>query len=316
MSSPKKILILIILILLIILIWLVYNVFTQEQTTEQIKPESNLIGAVIPTTQTTPQKLTQLTNRPILGLAIANNKLKFFDKTTGHIFEMALDGTREKEIIASDIPSLVSAKWNTDSTKAIIKTTEKQYFYDYATNQVVLIDFQNPVWFKNKIIYQCSQGICQSNADSNTEELIFQTPIQDINIITADKIYFYPKPSALAQSTVFSINPLKKVLGPYQGLIFKNPDLYSIGIKPHNTIADKCIANYCAVPKKWPDNMLIPDDYYKNLFNTQDTFLNIKTKKEIIQTSYDVQNLLFNNNKLYFTDKTTNYLYMIRLDEE
>lgn len=316
----KKILIIIISILLIILIWLFYNIWKNTQGEKEISGRDviNRVSTTATIVPTTKQKLTQLTSKPIIGLVIADQKLKYFDKQTGHLFEMYPDGTRQRKIISSDIPNLTSAIWDSSGTKAVLQTQEKQYFYDFATNQVLLVNFINPVWLGNKIVYKCSQGICQSDADGFNEKIIFKTKMQDFNLVSDNQnIYIYQKPSAKAPSTVYLIGKqIKKILGPHYGLIFKSLDNYSIGLEPYGTIADKCISNYCAVPQNLAANALMPDDYYKNLLKTKDAFWDIKNKKEIIKTSYDAENLLVFENKLYFTDKNTGYLYMIRLSSE
>ncbi len=321
----KKILIIIISLLLIILIWLVYNIWQgmrqkDEGVLQYAPTKSSLTGSIGQITQ--PQKLTQLTTRPILGLTIADQKLKYFDKSNGHIFEMSPDGTREREIISSDIPGLLDVIWDQTSSKAIIQTQDKQYFYDFSTNQVILTDFKDPVWFKDQIIYQCSPGVCQSNADGFNEKIIFQTNLKDFNIVSDNQaIYIYQKASVKAPSIVYQINPLKKILGPYYGLIFKNPNLYSIGLEPYGTIADKCASQdniiYCALPQNLDKNILMPDDYYKHLIITKDSFWQFdgQNKKEIIKTPYDAENLLISENKLFFTDKTTGYLYITSVSE-
>jgi len=315
----KKILIIIISLLLIVLIWLVYNIWQgmkdeKPAITESPIKKTPLTSSIITTTQ--PQKLQQLTTKPIIGLVISGQKLKYFDKINGHIFEMSPDGTREREIISSDIPGLLNVVWDQTSSKAIIQTQDKQYFYDFSTNQVILADFKDPVWFKDQIIYQCSSGVCQSDPDGFNEKIIFQTSLKDFNIVSDNQaIYIYQRTSAKAPSIVYQINPFKKIIGPYYGLIFKSPDNYSIGLEPYQTIANKCIANYCAVPRNLSSNALMPDDYYKNLITTQDTFWDIQNKKEIIKTPYDAESLLIFEDKLYFTDKTSGYLYIIRLTE-
>lgn len=311
----KKLLIFIIIILIAILGYLGYNILHEMQKDKMPEiieqPEGPPItGSIINNIKL--KKFEQITSRPITGLVIAQDKLKYFDKLTGHIYEASLDGTEEQKIISSDIPNLKNALWDTTAQKAIIQTQTKQYYYDFNTNQVILIDFQDPIWCNNKVIYKCEQGICETEPDFEKAKIILKTAIQDYNLVCDNNIaYFYQKPSAKAPSIVYQIKPLKKVLGPEYGLIFQSPNNYSVGTKPHNTIASKCIADYCAVPRDISG--IWPDDYYKNLITTQDVFYNIKTKQEVFKTSLDAENLILFNNNIYFTDKTSDYLYTIRL---
>lgn len=303
---------------MLVLVFLLYNIW-QSMKKDNIVLENNIIkkapitSAIIPPG---PQKLTQISQRPIIGLVIADEKLKYFDQANGNLYEMALDGTREREIIQSKISGLLGVYWNQDRTKAIIKTQEKNYFYDFATNQVLIIDLENPTWCQDKVFYVCSQGICQSDGDGFKQEVVLQTAMRDLKLVCDNQnLYVYQKPSAKAPSNVYLLakKQITKIMGPNYGLIFKAPDNYSVGIEPYNTIADKCIQNYCAVPQNLPSNALMPDDYYKNLIATQDSFWDVQNKKEIIKTPYDAKNLMLFEDKLYFQDKTTNYLYMIRL---
>ncbi len=92
-----------------------------------------------------------------------------------------------------------------------------------------------------------------------------------------------------------------------------------------STLVDKCswskdsISVYCAVPKSWPDYMILPDDYYKKLSLTNDDVWKINTetgeKNLIVSGVGDIDNLIFNEslNNLSFVIRGNQFLYQLNL---
>ena len=92
-----------------------------------------------------------------------------------------------------------------------------------------------------------------------------------------------------------------------------------------STLVDKCawvknqINIYCAVPKSWPEFAILPDDYYKNTFSTNDDIWKINTetgeKTLIFEYIGDISNLAVSNDesRIFFISKENQYLYKLNL---
>jgi hypothetical protein len=92
-----------------------------------------------------------------------------------------------------------------------------------------------------------------------------------------------------------------------------------------STLVDKCVwANdsiniFCAVPKIWPDSAILPDDYYKNVFSTNDEIWKINTETEakdlMASGLVNVDNLIAdeNENNLIFISRGNQFLYQLNL---
>lgn len=93
------------------------------------------------------------------------------------------------------------------------------------------------------------------------------------------------------------------------------------------TLVDKCawtndsINIYCAIPREWPDFLTAPDDYYKNIFSTNDDLwkINAETgeKNLIFQEIGDISNpqLSADDSNLIFISRNSQFLYQLNLKD-
>ncbi len=111
------------------------------------------------------------------------------------------------------------------------------------------------------------------------------------------------------------------------GIIDKNGEYKNLGIP---TFASKCVWSsdnktvYYALPGGIPENVVIPNDYLAEKFNTVDTFwkINIETgkKERIVELNelsekYDASKIFLSNNEdaLFFINKIDSKIYKIKL---
>ena len=92
-----------------------------------------------------------------------------------------------------------------------------------------------------------------------------------------------------------------------------------------STLVDKCawaddsINIYCAIPKSWPGSAILPDDYYKGAFSTNDDVWKINTetgeKNIIFENMGDASNLAPSSGEesLIFILKNSGFLYKLNL---
>ena len=91
-----------------------------------------------------------------------------------------------------------------------------------------------------------------------------------------------------------------------------------------STIVPKCVwaknstEIYCAVPKSWPESIVLPDDFYKKTFMTNDEIwkINVETgEKNLIASDLgDLANLLIGENAIYFIQRNSQFLYQLNLE--
>ncbi len=99
----------------------------------------------------------------------------------------------------------------------------------------------------------------------------------------------------------------------------------TIFTSPVLTFPDKCITTtdilYCALPQNMALNKLLPDDYLKKSFYTNDTFYKFNLKngemKQLFTASAPVKidaiNLVLENGKLYFINRYDRKLYQLSM---
>lgn len=195
-----------------------------------------------------------------------------------------------------------------------------------------------------------------SDASAKSSNEVFKTPILDAQIqwITSDKIAFQTAPSGYANGFVFLYSRLngsfKRIIGPLHGLTtLWSPDgarvlisstaasgkqlklsLYASSGKEEHifdtvTLPEKCVWQglvefYCAIPQQIPSSSVMPDEYLRSEFLTQDYILsyNIETldaKKILEGGAMDMINLGItkNNDYLIFVSKADGILWRLKL---
>lgn len=213
-----------------------------------------------------------------------------------------------------------------------------------------------------KIAYNYQSGdignISISNPDGNDWKIILNTRMESLLVDwpNPEKIALHQIPSSVSPSHLYTLNAgtgeLSKILTDIYGLetiwsqqgdrfiysqvnsrgealnllALKETELASKSLNT-STFASKCvwakngITIYCAVPSSISG--VLPDDYYKKIFNPSDDFWKIDTetgKKELLAAtsetnSYNAKDLLVTSdeNYLLFIDSNTGILYSVKL---
>ena len=206
-------------------------------------------------------------------------------------------------------------------------------------------------------------NISISDPDGSNWTSIFQTRMKDLIVEwpSSDKISIRTKPSGLFESIVYIINPttndFQKIINETYGLSIlwspfgdkilysetdnkgknlklKIADLENQTISELNivTLVEKCVWSqdnrtiFCAVPKNIPDNIILPDDYYKEKVSFDDEFWRINLDTEELTKIFEVQGLgqisSYNikemllpplENYLLFVNQSDNLLYSLEL---
>src|SRR3989338_5174106 len=293
----KSILIILIIILIAVLGWTIYNLIRTENSRPELKDEISVeaqaLNAIKPVDEL--KKFRKIVYRRTIAPAYdaASQKIKFFEGSSGKVFSIYPDGTREELISATEIPGILEAIWSPDFQKAILKTKDGNFYYNFSEGQAFVIDFSLPIWLDNNTVaYVCGEGICQSAPDGGNKKVLLKENLKDINLaFLDDKLYFYSKPGA-ETSPVFSLNPLKKA--------DFNSDYFYKRLK--------CSKNYCAIPA---GNFNL-NDYLMNLVDTRD---DIYQDSELIKkTNLDVKKIIELESALLLQKKTSGSLYILEIN--
>ena len=178
--------------------------------------------------------------------------------------------------------------------------------------------------------------------------VILSTRMKDLIVEwPATNIYLRERPSGLAQSTLYSLNPasraLNKVISDVYGFSVKwstkgdkllysktSPKGESIGIfvadsngtnekaTGISTFAEKCIWSqdvryiFCAIPKNIKDARVSPDDFYKGTFVGDDEFykINVTTGEKINILGDENLTMSYDANDLFLSPQE-DYLFFV-----
>ncbi|MFC1756799.1 hypothetical protein ACFLZC_01405 [Patescibacteria group bacterium] len=194
-------------------------------------------------------KFVQLTDSPISGATFneETNSIRYFEKSTGHVYEIEPNGQNKKQITITTIPKIFEVSWSFDSLMAVLKyvgvengqTSNIRNFSVYSMATSSLPGPSEGIFLpsnisslaispnENKLFYlvgeENKQGIIASFENKKQEE-IFSTPFG--NFITSwpqkNIITLQTKPSAKIQGYLYKLNPqtelFTKIIGNLAGL--------------------------------------------------------------------------------------------------
>jgi len=346
MSLKKIFIILIIILILVIGLLVVYNYFLKEEATE---PTTGPNGSSVskPTSQ-----LKAISEESVLNPIIDGQKVKYYLLGNGNVFESNFDGSDKTRISSNRLTDLVQVLWSPRRDKVIAifdnqGQTEK-YLYDYQTEKAGRLDdnIQHIAWSPNqdKIAYQYynpqteDNNISIANPDGSNWADILATRMKNLIVEwpSPDQLAIRTRPSGLAQSIVYSINPasnrLQKIISETYGLTvlwsplgdkillsetdkqgknlkLKMADLSKQTIEELElaTLPEKCVWSqdnrtlFCAVPENISPAAVLPDDYYKGLVAFDDSFwrVNLETgQKTQIQLTADERTTAYDARQL------------------
>ncbi len=204
-------------------------------------------------------------------------------------------------------------------------------------------------------------NISTANPDGSNWNNVFQLRMDDVTLDwIGSEIAFYEKPSGLTQSSLFLLNPLNgnltKALSDIEGLSVKwSPQgdkiLYSktsangkniglyVSLKDGlgeaslniSSLVEKCVWSqdnriiFCAAPRNVDEAQVLPDDFYKGTFVSNDEFwkINLETGEKTVLLEpwekgneiYDAVDLFLSplEDYLFFINKVNGLLYSIEL---
>ena len=376
-TNLKKILIILVIVLILALVvFLVYNFFFKKPAEEAGGPGGLPAGqgGAPPagggggeTTTSSPElKIKSLSTERILAPTLSADKTKviYYSAENGNVWQVSFDGSDTTRISSAVLNNLVKIIWSPDKTKVVSiyqDTAENitKNIYDYKTGKVSPLGYyvQEIAWSPtgDKIAYQYTNdttnenNISTANADGTKWQNVFQTRMKNITLDwVGSEISFYEKPSGIAPSSLFLLNPLTKnltkVLSDIYGLSVKwspqkdrvlysktasngkNISLYVAKKDGSNeintaisTVIEKCVWSqdnrtiFCAIPKNINEAAILPDDFYKGSFTADDEFwkINLDTdEKTALLQSWERDNEIYDAVDL-FLSPLEDYLFFV-----
>jgi len=220
----------------------------------------------------------------------------------------------------------------------------------------------NKIAYQYQNDFTGDNNISISNPDGSNFSILLTTRMKDlaINWPKGSDVFLREKPTGLAPSSLYSLNTLSrsfsKVISNIYGLSVKwssdgqkilysktnaggkNPEIFTADRNGSNkkttnanTLAEKCVWTQdprkiiCAIPKNLNEANILPDDFYKGTFASNDVFweINIETgdRNKVVSDSelieiYDAVELFLSPQEsyLFFINKVNGLLYSIKLD--
>ena len=319
------------LIVILVLVMAGYNLLFKKES-----PQKETEGTEEPwvtNIEPSPENnISQITKEAILSPWVGDNKVQYFAAQNGYLLESNFNGGQVKEISSIDLNNLQKAVWSPDGNQAICLFDQSEkilYNFKEGRSNTLNSSIQWVAWSpdKNKVAYQFydnktqANKISTANPDGSDWQNIFNTRLKDLIIEwpQPNLISLRTKPSGLAESTVYTLNPntqkLTKILKDRYGLdliwskqgnkiLFSETDSNgkNLTLKTANpegqvledlkvaTLPSKCVFSsderkiYCAAPKAIPEGMTMPDDYFqgKDYQDYQDYLwlINTETKEK------------------------------------
>jgi len=232
MTLKKTLIIFIVLLIVVGGIFLVYNFLFSSKTTSPLSQNE----PSFPLKET--RKVIKISTEPVLGVTFDQQKIKYYQKNNGYVFEVDFDGQEKTRISSTVLENLIRVNWSPNHTQVITVFTDgpliKKYLYDYQTKKATKLD-QNIRDFdwapqENKIAYQYynpqnqTNVISIANPDGSHWQNILETRLKNLIVKwpSPDKVSIQTRPSGLAQSVLYTINTstkeLKKILNNLYGL--------------------------------------------------------------------------------------------------
>lgn len=220
MSLKKILVILIILLILVAGALVVYNLFIREPVSPEKESDAGTssggTGSSI-----SDAEIKAVSQETVLNPVIDGQKVKYYLKSNGNVFESDFDGSDKVRISSNVLQNLLKVLWSPDRDKVIAIFEDngllKKYFYDYNTGISVPLDrnVRHISWApeEDKIAYQYynaqteDNNISVANPDGSEWENVFQTRMSNLIVEwpKSGQISIRTKPSGLSQSVVYTI---------------------------------------------------------------------------------------------------------------
>lgn len=243
----KRLIILIAVIVGIIIIagvvlWLI---FAPEEVAPIVKkePQEEIITAPIVPPAEAEYTIFKLSDTAAVSPALSGNKVLYYSKTNGIVWENDFENKSPRSITNVVIPDIISAVWSPDRTLTISAYQEKgavkKVLFDFISRKASQLDARiksiNFAQDQNKVAYQMIDSATDTNAiytsdpDGLNSKNIFSTRSENLKIYwpAKDMMAFATSPSGLVHGSAFT----KKISDLSSGLSKLASGIYGLTIK-------------------------------------------------------------------------------------
>ena len=255
----------------------------------------------------------QMVQESVSGAIVVKDKVRYIEKSSGHVFEMGLDGGNKQRISNTTIPGIFEVIWSGTGSRAILKYLSGEKLNILSANftgsstqgSFLSPDIKDALFSLkgDRIAYVIEAPdetlVITATPDNKNQTVRLRSPYSSWKILWPEdnNIYLLTSPSAYLDGFLYRINlasgSFTKILGPKPGLLASSNGtawftseadldnktvINSLAIK---TFPEKCVWSkkskdiiFCGVPLSFPAG-IYPDDWYKGKVSFDDAILKI-----------------------------------------
>lgn len=288
----------------------------ESQLTEEEQrrlEEAEREGILPPETQAQRGESFKVVPEAVSGATIVKGKIRYIEKSSGHVFEMDLDGGNKQRISNTTIPGIFEVAWSGTGSRAILKYLSGEKLNILSANftgsstqgSFLSPDIKDALFSPkgDRIAYvietQDETLVITAAPDNKNQTVRFRSLHSSWKILWPEdnNIYLLTAPSAYLDGFLYKINlasgSFTKILGPKPGLLASSnsTNVFISEADPNNktiisslaikTLPEKCAWSkkskdiiFCGVPSSLPAG-IYPDDWYKGKVSFDDAILKI-----------------------------------------
>lgn len=266
----------------------------------------------------TPQRLRQLTTRPVIGAVFNEGGIRYTEQGTGHIYDITFSSGNESLVSGTTITPATDALFDQSGEQVLITSlgTNKESVVTLGSidGTGILQGINLPIGAREAafnsegtqvFFLQDSPGGSDGftyTIESDERQRQFSIPLRDIEVLWGDEVYIYTTPTITQRGHIYSINgnSLTYVVNGDLGLTasLQNEKLLVTSGKGEDRISsayiegnehelpiqifeEKCTSSFGATTTVFCAASLennIPDDWYKGIVSFQDLLWELDTE--------------------------------------
>ncbi len=189
-------------------------------TTPSIPLESSTVDVANTNENNTPQRLKQLTTRPVAGAVFVTDVVRYVEQGTGHVYEINLATGTETLVSGTTIPETAEAHFSSKGDSVALtsygntgnKTIVGKITSGGNIDGITLPIGATDVAFgtaTNTLFYRLddSDGSSGYSYDTSTAQgaQLFSIPLRDVRVLWDNPLYVYTTPSATQRGYLYKI---------------------------------------------------------------------------------------------------------------
>lgn len=235
MTISKKLFILSgIIFILLLFLWGTYKVVFEKKDTnpfpKKVEIEKDTPISIVETEKDS-SIIYPISEETVIAptLTADGSHIKYYDKLTGNVYQIDLDGENKKTLSSKSLAGLVNILWSPNKKQVISSFSNNSFsYYNYADSSFALMNsgVESATWLNdNKIIYSfidkttAGKNISISNPDGSNWEKIADTEFVKTflaSIPNTGLACLWNQPDAFSESSLYSLsitdNEPKKII--------------------------------------------------------------------------------------------------------